>query len=402
LNAALGAKVSLHVAAIDGEVMQQAVELKQKFAEVYGGAPRVFRAPGRVNLIGEHTDYNDGFVMPAAIDFSTWAAIAPRADDRLALYSENFAEQVEFALSDAQPRRHWSDYPHGVAVMVQRAGHQLRGANVLLRGEVPLGAGLSSSAAIEVATSYALLQIAGIEVDRRELAQLCQRAENEFVGTRCGIMDQFISCHGQANQALLLDCRSLEYKLLPLPAQVRLVICNTMVKHELASGEYNVRRAECEAGVRHLAQTLPDVRALRDVTMEALVQHGSELPEVILRRCRHVVSENARVLAAATALEDGDLEIFGQLMGESHRSLRDDYEVSCAELDLMVELANKITGVYGARMTGGGFGGSTINLVAAEHVAQFKEAVMTQYEQATGTKPEVYVCTAAEGAEEVG
>lgn len=381
--------------------MQQAVELQRKFAQIYGGQARVFRAPGRVNLIGEHTDYNDGFVMPAAIDFSTWAAIAARDDEQLALYSENFAEQVEFAINDAQPRRHWSDYPRGVAITLQQAGYQLRGANLLLRGEVPLGSGLSSSAAIEVATGYALLRIAGVEVDRRQLAQLCQRAENEFVGMRCGIMDQFISCYGQANQALMLDCRTLEYKLLPLPASVRLVICNTMVKHELASGEYNVRRAECEAGVRHLAQTLPHVRALRDVTLDELEEHSGGLPEVIRRRCRHVVSENARVVAAAAALEDGDLQLFGELMGQSHRSLRDDYEVSCAELDLMVKLAGAVEGVYGARMTGGGFGGCTINLVRAEYVAQFKKEVMAGYEQATGYKPEIYTCSAAEGAQEV-
>lgn len=381
--------------------MRQAVELKQRFRELYGGAARIFRAPGRVNLIGEHTDYNDGFVMPAAINFSTWVAIAPRADDKLLIRSENLAEEAEYGLRDAQPRRHWSDYVRGVAVTLQQAGHQLPGANLLLRSEVPLGAGLSSSAALEVATGYALLKAAGLEIDRRELARLCQRAENEFVGMRCGIMDQFIACYGQADQALLLDCRTLAYRLLPLPADVRLVICNTMVKHELASGEYNARRAECEAGGQQLAQALPNVRALRDVTLDDLARHGGGLPDVIYRRCHHIVSENARVIAAAAALEGGDLQTFGKLMGASHRSLRDDYEVSCAELDLMVELAGKAAGVYGARMTGGGFGGCTINLVAVESVAEFAREVAMGYEQATGRKPEIYVCTAAAGAEEV-
>lgn len=379
------------------------VELTEKFRAVFGGAATVFRAPGRVNLIGEHTDYNDGFVMPAAIDFSTWAAIAPRLDRRLVIHSENFDEAVEFDLDEAHPYAlgHWSDYVIGVAVALERAGLRLRGANLLIRGEVPIGSGLSSSAALEVAAGYALLQSSGCEVDRVQLAKLCQRAENEFVGMRCGIMDQFIACHGQPGSALLLDCRSLDYRLLPLPEKVRLVICNTMVRHQLASGEYNQRRADCEAGVAHLKQSLPQVQALRDVTLEDLQQCGKDLPEVVRRRCQHIISENNRVLAAATALEQPDVESFGELMRQSHRSLRDDYEVSCAELDLMVSLADKIAGVYGARLTGGGFGGCTINLVKADSVAEFRRAVMEGYEQATGRAPEIYVCSAAAGAGQV-
>ncbi len=366
-------------------------------------APRKFRAPGRVNLIGEHTDYNDGFVMPAAINLSVFVSIWPRDDRKLQIKSESFDDEIEFDL-DQQNRpseHHWSDYAVGVAVMLERAGHRLRGARLELRGEVPLGSGLSSSAAVEVATACALVANSNLTIDRRELALLCQRAENEYVGARVGIMDQFVSLFGKEQSALLLDCRSLDYKLLPLPDTVNLVICNTMVKHALASGAYNERRAQCEAGVKHLAQFLPNVRALRDVMLAQLEQYGRDLPEVVYRRCRHVISENARVLSAGEALAQHDLHRFGELMAASHRSLRDDYEVSSEELDLMVELANKVAGVYGARMTGGGFGGSTVNLVDVEKVEEFKRYIASEYERITKLRPEIYVCEASNGAEEI-
>ncbi|HKG47781.1 MAG TPA: galactokinase [Pyrinomonadaceae bacterium] len=364
---------------------------------------RTFRAPGRVNLIGEHTDYNDGFVMPAALDFFTWVRLSPLEQRKLQIHSENFNEEVEVDLDnrDLAARGHWSDYPIGVAVVLERAGYRLRGARLQIRGEVPIGSGLSSSAAIEVATACALAANSGLEIDPRELALLCQRAENEFVGARVGIMDQFVSLFGHEQKALLLDCRSLEFKLLPLPDNVRLIICNTMVKHELASSAYNERREQCEAGVRHLAQFQPNVKALRDVTIEQLEQHRSGLSDVVYRRCRHVITENARVLAAGEALEQHDLEHFGKLMGESHVSLRDDYEVSSDELDLMVELAHKVDGVYGARMTGGGFGGSTVNLVREEMADEFRTRVAEGYERATTLKPEIYVRNTGNGAEEV-
>jgi galactokinase len=356
-----------------------------------------------VNLIGEHTDYNDGFVMPAALDFSTWVRLAPLEQHRLQIFSENFNEEVAVDLDDPKiaARGHWSDYPIGVAVVMERAGYRLRGAQLRIRGDVPIGSGLSSSAAIEVATACALAANSGLKIDSRELALLCQRAENEFVGARVGIMDQFISLFGRAQHALLLDCRSLEFKLLPLPDNVRLIICNTMVKHELASSAYNERRAQCEEGVRVLARDYPNVKALRDVTIEQLEAHRSELSEVVYRRCRHVITENARVIQAGEALEDHDLDRFGKLMAESHVSLRDDYEVSADELDLMVELAQKIDGVYGARMTGGGFGGSTVNLVREEKADEFRARMAEGYERVTGLKPEVYVCSAANGAQEV-
>jgi len=266
---------------------------------------------------------------------------------------------------------------------------------------VPIGAGLSSSAAIEVATACALVANSELNIEARELALLCQRAENEFVGARVGIMDQFVSLFGRKRKALLLDCRSLEFKLLPLPDNVRLIICNTMVKHALASSAYNERRAQCEEGVKHLAKSFPDVKALRDVSLEQLEQQREGVADVVYRRCRHVVNENARVLAAGKALEKHDLEQFGALMLESHASLRDDYEVSSEELDLMVEIAEKIDGVYGARMTGGGFGGCTVNLVRDDKADEFRERVSSEYERATKIKPEIYICTAANGAEEV-
>jgi galactokinase len=383
--------------------MEQSEELRKRFESLYGHSPRMFRAPGRVNLIGEHTDYNDGFVLPAAIDFYTRVALRLRPDRVLALQSENFPGIAEYDLdSTNNHRRHdWSDYVYGVALMVERAGWRLTGADVLISGEIPIGAGLSSSAAIEVATAYALLESAGQPVERAGLARLCQRVENEFVGVRSGIMDQFISCFGRAGHALLLDCRSLEHRMVPLPESESLVICNTMVKHELANGEYNQRRSECETGVSILAEHLPHIHALRDVTLAELNAYGSSLPPVVFRRCRHVVSENERVLKAVAAFEARNLEAIADLMAASHRSLRDDYEVSCAELDLMVELAARAPGVLGARMTGGGFGGCTVNLVRRECVESFRSAVAEGYERQTGREPEIYVSGAAEGAGEI-
>jgi galactokinase len=388
--------------------------LAQKFVQRFGSSARIYQAPARVNLIGEHTDYNDGFVMPAAIGFSTEVAIAPRSDRKLVIHSENYSEQIEFDLDHLPTAHagHWRDYAIGVAIMLVRSGKKLTGANLLIDGDVPQGAGLSSSASLEVAVGYALLDLGDSTpdysatehplIDRTELALLCQQAENEFVGARCGIMDQFVVSHGQRGNALLLDCRSLEYRLLPLPEGTSLAICNTMVKHSIAKGEYNQRRAECEAGVRALSKYLPNVRALRDVTLADLKKYGRDLSDVVLRRCRHVVSENLRVQEAAEALDRRDLPAFGKLMLESHRSLRDDFEVSSAELDIMVELAEKAEGVYGSRMTGGGFGGCTITLVKAESVEAFRQIVPQGYERATGRKPEIYICTAADGVGRAG
>jgi galactokinase len=380
--------------------MTRLSSIAERFRSRFNAIPRVYRAPGRVNLIGEHTDYNDGFAMPAAIEFYCWVAIGPRDDRRLELYSEEFSASAEADFSaTVAPTKSWSDYPIGVAVELEQAGIGLRGANILIESEVPIGAGLSSSAAIEVATALALVELAGVEsLDRVELARLCRKAENEFVGARVGIMDQFVSLHGQKDHALLLDCRSLTFESLAIPDSVKLVISNTMVKHELASSEYNRRRADCEEAVRRLLAVLPGIRALRDVTLVQLEKNRALLTDVIYKRALHIVSENDRVLDSGQALRTGDIERFGKRMGESHRSLRDLYEVSCRELDLMVDLAYQQKGVYGARMTGGGFGGATINLVDARYAGEFKEKIAKAYQKETGLMPQIYICKPAEGA----
>jgi galactokinase len=338
--------------------------------------------------------------MPAAIGFYCWVAAAPRTDRRLVITSEEFPEhaEVDLAARPLRPSKNWSDYSVGVAVELENAGFHVNGANLLIHGEVPIGAGLSSSASIEVATALALAEESGLAIDRTRLAQICQRAENEFVGMRCGIMDQFVSLHGRANHALVLDCRSLQYELVPIPESVRLVICNTGVKHKLAGGEYNSRRQECEEAVRSLKKALPEIRALRDVNMKQLEQYRGLLSEIASKRAEHIITENERVLKAMGALRAGDLDSFGRHMAKSHESLRDLFEVSCAELDLMVDLANREAGVYGARMTGGGFGGSTINLVQAENAAQFAQNVGKAYQKETGIVPGIYTCLPAEGA----
>jgi len=375
-------------------------ELARCFREVYGGKPRIFRAPGRVNLIGEHTDYNDGFVMPCAIGFSTRVAIAPRADSKLVLKSENFPQAFEFGLSDLPARKlgAWCDYVLGVATILRQIGVDIPAASLLISSDVPIGAGLSSSAALEVSACLALLSLTNTNVPLPDVARLCQRAENEFVGARCGIMDQFISCLGKANHALLLDCRSLQFKLVPLPQDIRLVICNTMVKHEISGGEYNRRRAECEEGVKVLSRWYPDIRALRDISPQQLEEHRSDLSEVVYKRCAHVAQENQRTLQGAELLSAGDLEGFGKRMAESHCSLRDLYEVSCRELDLMVEGAAGLPGFLGGRMTGGGFGGCTVNLVEAAAAQAFVSRIAERYRAATGIQGTFYVCSAAGGA----
>jgi len=375
--------------------------LTARFQEMFGAGPRIFRAPGRVNIIGEHTDYNDGFVMPAAIEFYTWVAAAKREGRVLEAYSEHFDEKISLPLDalSGPPRKHWSDFIRGVAAVLQKAGYNLAGANLVIHGEVPLGAGLSSSASLEVATALALTSLSGIDVPRLELVKLCQKAEHEFVGTRCGIMDQFIAVFGAAAHALMLDCRSLEYQLLPVPHDFRFVVCNSMVRHELASGEYNRRRADCEEGVKLLQSHLPGIRALRDVAVTDLEVWKHVLPATVYRRCRHVVTENQRVLAAAKALQSGDTHRFGHLMYRSHASLRDDYQVSCKELDLLVDLASSSSSVFGARMTGGGFGGCTVNLLRTDASDSFTEHISQAYQEVTGIIPEIYVCEPAQGAQ---
>ena len=378
----------------------ESIELARQFASLFGVRPAIFSAPGRVNLIGEHTDYNEGFVMPSAIGLCTRVAISARQDRQLFIQSEQFRGHSVFDLDDLPKRSTgaWCDYVLGVAVVLQQAGHSLQGANLFVHGEIPMGAGLSSSAAIEVASALAFISLNGPALPMVEVARLCQLSENTFIGARVGIMDQFVSCLGRAGHALLLDCRSLEFELVPIPDRVRMVICNTMVKHQHAHGEYNQRRKECEEGVGILRKWFPRIRALRDVSVDQLMQHSKDVPETIYKRCRHVVEENERVRKGARCLRAGNLTGFGELMRESHRSLRDLYEVSCRELDIMVELAEGLPGYYGGRMTGGGFGGCTLNLVEAADAEDFANQISEGYQRAVGVKPTVYICSAADGA----
>ena len=297
--------------------MFAASNLRSRFERYFGAAPRIFRAPGRVNLIGEHTDYNQGFVMPMAIQMATTVAAAPAAKRVITARSENVNQEVMFDLD--QPaggrRADWTDYVQGVARVLDHAAGPISGAHLLITGDVPLGSGLSSSASLEVAVASALLGLSAMKLDAREIALLCQRAENEFVGSHCGIMDQFTACLGRAGHAILLDCRSLESEYLPIPSAARIMVSNTMVKHELASSEYNRRREECEEGVQRLAKRIPGIQSLRDVAIDQLEQFSAELEEHVLRRCRHVVTENARTLAGAAALKHGDLTAFGRSDG---------------------------------------------------------------------------------------
>jgi galactokinase len=380
-------------------------DLTSEFEARFGRTPRCYRAPGRVNLIGEHTDYNDGFVMPMAVDRSTWVAAAPRRDRTLVVHSREYAETVTMSLDAPvhqapadNPSGGWTDYVRGVAAVLDTSG-----ADMLIASDVPIGAGLSSSAALEIAAGYALLDLAsdgkraGTMIDLTALALACQRAEHAYVGARCGVMDQMIACHGRTGHAMMLDTRSLACRWLPLPDAVRVIVCNTMVKHQHAAGEYNARRADCEAGVRVLNAYFPHVQALRDAASEELVAAAANMSDRLFRRCRHVIGENMRVDRAARALMNRDFIGFGELMAQSHASLRDDYEVSCSELDAMVRIASRIDGIYGARMTGGGFGGCAIALADADRAAGAAERIALEYEREIGVRSDVWISAAGPG-----
>ncbi|HEY1160657.1 MAG TPA: galactokinase [Terracidiphilus sp.] len=366
--------------------------------------PAIFVAPGRVNLIGEHTDYAEGFVMPVAIDFATLAGISPRSDGKIVLYSENYGQERNFeaAALPAKASQHWTDYPLGVVSILAGEGHAIPGFSLSLWGDVPLGSGLSSSASVEVATALAVKWLIGVTYAGPVLARLCQRAENEFVGANCGIMDQFISVNGAKDHALLLDCRDLSFKLAPIPANVALVIANTMVKHSISGGDYPTRRAESEAACAIINSHRGGVPFLRDATLEDLEKWGHEMTPNSLKRARHVISENLRTVAAAEALIKGDLAELGRLMAEAHRSYSEDFEASCVEADAMVALAQDLPGLIGARLTGGGFGGCTINLVEQDQAAAFVEALGGRYAAQIGIVPQIHICHASGGAHRVG
>ncbi|MDE2700340.1 MAG: galactokinase [Gemmatimonadota bacterium] len=381
-------------------------QARDVFESVFeGGADVVVQAPGRVNLIGEHTDYNEGFVFPAAID--RWVVVAARSriDSRVRIYSAMHEEVAEFRVDDVLAAQgNWADYPKGVVREFQKLGHSLCGFDAAIVGNVPMGAGLSSSAAVEMAMGKGMVVLNRIEISGPELALLGQRAENHFVGVNCGIMDQFISANGRAGHALFLDCRDLSFELVPLFGDdVQIVICNSGVTRGLTDSAYNDRRSACESGVSLLAQAMEaNIRALRAVSMEMLDVYGDALSETILKRCRHVITENERTQRAVALLKKGDLSGFGQLMVASHESLRDDYEVSGKELNLLVEIALNISGVLGARMTGAGFGGCTVNIVERDAVPALTDAINERYPGKTGLTPEIYVCSAVNGAERVG
>ncbi len=379
-------------------------ELVRAFRKLYAIEPRLFRAPGRVNLIGEHTDYNDGFVLPMAINRSITVAAAPRQDRSVLVFSSSMDESHKFDLDSPGPRQRglWLDYVEGVAQALESKGVRLRGANLALVSDLSIGGGLSSSAALEMSVGKALLAVSNQDIDLVSLALAGQQAEHQYVGAKCGIMDQFTAAMGRAGHALLIDCRKLEGTLIPLSlADTVIVICDTRVRHSLAASEYNTRRAECDRGVILLREYLPGIRALRDVSSAELADCEANLPEPVRRRVRHVVTENERTLAATRALSAGDLAEMGRLMAASHQSLREDYQVSCPELDLMVDGAAAVPGVFGARMTGGGFGGCTVNLVRGDAVEHFCECVSKEYERNTGITPEIFAAIPSDGVREI-
>jgi len=378
--------------------------LAQSFEEHFGPAPalRVFRAPGRVNLIGEHTDYNLGFVMPMALDLACFTVIAPGPGRALRVYSKNLEQERSWSLdgiASAQPARDWGDYVLGVARELQLAGYEIPAANLLIWSTVPVGSGLSSSAAIEVSVAAALL--GGRSIEPLELARLCRRAENNFVGMPCGIMDQYIAVFGREGAAVKIDCRSLDHEIVKLPAEAEFLAINTMVKHELGSSAYRHRVAECAAAVEVIQKTHPQVQSLRDVTSAMLAPLADQLPPVPAKRARHVVTEDERVEQFVQASRQGDLRRMGELLVASHRSLQHDYEVSCEELDFLVDAAISLPGVYGARMTGGGFGGCTVNMVQPEQALRFQAAISEAYQKRFGLTPEIYPCRPSAGVGEV-
>ncbi len=380
--------------------MTKATTIVERFRAAYGAIPTlVVRAPGRVNLIGEHTDYNDGFVFPAAIDRATYVAARPVSEPRVRVLAADLGLSDTFDITDItrssdQP---WSNYVRGVVRGLRVAGHAFGGADLVVSSDVPRGAGLSSSAALEVAIGYTFQTLYNLNLLGEELALLAQGAENTFVGVQCGIMDQFISVFGQQYHALLIDCRDLSFEAVPLPPSAAVVICDSGVRHEHGTSGYNERRSECERAVALLRPVLRGITALRDVSQADLAAHGHLLDATVLRRARHVVSENARVLASVQALHGGDVAHFGTLMNESHVSMRDDYSITVPAIDTLVTIAQALPGCYGSRMTGGGFGGCTVSLVEVDAATRFGTTLATRYQQETGRTAAIHLCMPANG-----
>lgn len=376
--------------------------MRDAFRERFGGECRLFRAPGRINLIGEHTDYNDGFVFPVAMDREVCFAVAARDDRTIRVHALDLGADEAFSLDDLQwtPAGHWTNYIKAMAKALEEAGHRCTGFDGVIAGDVPIGGGVSSSSAFTVAAATCFEGLGGWSVEDRALVKLTQIAENSATGLRGGIMDQFTSRLGRENHALLIDCRSLEHELVPMPPMT-IVVADTRKPRSLADTAYNERRAQCEEGVAVIASSHPEVRALRDVTCPMLHLHRDKMSDIVFRRCRHVVQENARVLECVDILKAGDLEALGERINASHVSLRDDYEVSCRELDVIVELAWDTPGVYGARMVGAGFGGCAIAVCEESAIEPLKATIAKEYPRQCGLEADVYATKAGPGAGEV-
>jgi len=375
-------------------------ELKQEFIARYGKEPWVIAAPGRVNLIGEHTDYNEGFVLPGAVDKKIYVAIAPNDTDKVNVYARQFDQSYSFDINNTTPDKGWVNYLLGVSFFIQRIGTKIKGVDICIDGDVPVGAGMSSSAALCSAYGFALNELFDLGYTRMELAVIGQQTEHEFAGVMCGIMDQFASLHGKAGHVMKLDCRSLQYEYIPFNfPDYSIVLVNTMVSHSLAGTEYNIRRQQCEEGVEILKKHFPKIQTLRDVNYEQLAAHWQELPTVIFDRCSYVVNENQRLFAGCEALKQGNLKGFGEMMYATHKGLSKRYEVSCKELDFLVEQARNYPEIVGARMMGGGFGGCTINIIENKGIERFSEGVSKKYQEQFGIIPEIYRTRIEEGAE---
>ncbi|MCE5322497.1 galactokinase [bacterium] len=377
-------------------------KIKADFERLYGSSPTIIvKAPGRVDLMGNHTDYNGGFVLPVAVNLDVIAAGRLRDDGTVSVYSQNFEAESKFSLNDIvhDDVNTWSNYVRGVVLFLQEAGIELRGADIVMHGNVPIGSGMSSSAAIEMATGFLFQSLLGFDLGGPEMALIGQKAENKFVGVNTGIMDQFISRLGKKDHALFIDCRTLEYDQFPLDtSRVKIVVCDTMKRRGLVDSEYDLRRSQCEEASRLFAKWIPNVTQLRDVSPADFEKYKDKLPDVVRKRAEHVIYENERVLQSRAVLEKGDFEGFGKLMNASHDSARDLYEVSCAELNAMAEVCRNAPGSLCNRMAGAGFGGCSVSLVKDKFVEQFTSVVAVEYEKKTGLAPNLYICTAEDGA----